>query len=178
MRLHILAIGCLLLTNQALAKVYQYTDAHGNTVFTDSPPEQFDAKPIELPSINSLPAPEPRQSRTTKDSEPQQPEQNPYQLSTQLPTEEAIRANNGSFTVTVTLNPELSEQHRLQLLVDGQAHGEPSHSTQLEARNLDRGEHSIAVQVLSQDTVIQQSSAQTVNIQRTHINAPARRARP
>lgn len=182
MRLSILALTCCLITNQALAQVYRYVDAHGNTVYTDSPPEQVDAERIQLPAINSLPAPTPSTSKAQKPT----PEETAVdadaqaysQLNLLLPDAEAIRANNGSFIVNVIIEPQLRAQHRLQLIVDGQAHGSPSNSLSLMAQNLDRGEHSIAVQVLSGDTVVQQTAAQIINVQRTHINAPSRRRTP
>lgn len=70
---------------------------------------------------------------------------------------QALRANNGSFSVGVQLQPPLQANHRLRLLLDGQPYGLPSDTTQLHLLNIDRGEHSLAVQVLAQDGVIQQS---------------------
>lgn len=184
MRLSILALTCCLITNQALAQVYRYVDAHGNTVYTDNPPEQIDAERVQLPAINSLPAPTTRTPKTQKptaeetDADANADAQTYSQLNLQLPDAEAIRANNGSFIVNVTIEPQLRAQHRLQLIVDGRAHGSPSNSLSLMAQNLDRGEHSIAVQVLSGDTIVQQTAAQIINVQRTHINAPSRRGAP
>ena len=40
------------------------------------------------------------------------------------------------------------------------------HTTQLHLRNIDRGEHSLAVQVLAQDGVSQQSSTLRFTVQR------------
>lgn len=182
MRLSILALTCCLITNQALAQVYRYVDAHGNTVYTDNPPEQIDAERIQLPAINSLPAPTPSTAKTQKptpeETDADAEAQAYRQLNLLLPDAEAIRANNGSFIVNVTIEPQLRAQHRLQLIVDGQTHGSPSNSLSLMAQNLDRGEHSIAVQVLSGDTIVQQTAAQIINVQRTHINAPSRRGAP
>ncbi len=106
MRLSILALTCCLITSQALAQVYRYVDAHGNTVYTDSPPEQVDAERIQLPAINSLPAPTPSTSKAQKptpeetDVDADADAQAYSQLNLLLPNAEAIRANNGSFIVT------------------------------------------------------------------------------
>jgi len=178
MRLSILTLGCCLIANQALAEVYRYVDAHGNTVFTDSPPEQVDAKRVELPAINSLPAPSSNASSGNAPTSEPVDADTYNQFSIHLPSEEAIRSNNGDFTIDVRLEPKLGAQHSLQLIVDGQAYGEPSNGSQVKVHNLDRGEHSIAVQILSGDKVVQQSSAQTIYIQRTHVNAPPRRSNP
>ena len=70
---------------------------------------------------------------------------------------QALRANNGSFSVDVRIQPSLQATHRLRLLLDGQPYGPPSDTTQLHLLNIDRGEHSLAVQVLAEDEIIQQS---------------------
>lgn len=179
MRPPVLALSLCLLASPALAEVYRYIDAQGNIVFTDNPPEQTDAKKIELPPVNSLPAPAPASSTARDTQAPDAQESSPYsRFELLVPDDEAIRANNGTFSVQVILDPALGVNHQLQLLVDGQPHGSPGKGLQLLASNLDRGEHSLTVQVLSGDRVVQQSAAQTVHVQRTHINAPARRGKP
>lgn len=157
-------------------EVYQYVDEHGNRVFTDKPPLHVDAEEVKLPAINSTPMSAPAPS-SPEDSKPAV-EAAPYQQLAiiRLPDDEAIRANNGDVLFQVQIRPNLGSGHRLQLLVDGQPHGPAIRSIRLPAHNLDRGEHSIAVQVVANGKVIQQSSNYSVNIQRTHVNAPARRA--
>ena len=70
---------------------------------------------------------------------------------------QALRANNGSFSVGVQIQPPLQATPRLRLLLDGQPYGPASGTTQWHLQNIDRGEHSLAVQVLATDKVIQQS---------------------
>lgn len=156
--------------------VYQYVDEHGNRVFTDKPPLHVDAEEVKLPAINSTSMSAPAPS-SPEDSKPAV-EAAPYQQLAiiRLPDDEAIRANNGDVLFQVQIRPNLGSGHRLQLLVDGEPHGTAIRSIRLQALNLDRGEHSIAVQVVANGKVIQQSSNYSVNIQRTHVNAPARRA--
>ncbi|MDY0250960.1 MAG: DUF4124 domain-containing protein [Pseudomonas sp.] len=166
----------------ATAQIYQYTDTKGNRVFTDQPPLGVGASSVELGAINSLPAP-----KSTKPAVPSATDDadtaelaTPYsrlQL-TGLPDDEALRANNGSFTVQVEITPELAKQHRLQLLVDGQAYGTASSTTRLQIENLERGEHRLAVQVLANDTVLQSSAEQTITVQRVHTGSPALRPNP
>lgn len=160
------------------AQIYQYTDEHGNLVFTDKPPIHLDAEEIKLPEVNRtmLPVTPPEQSRPEDSASAPG---NPYNQLTisNLPDAESIRANNGSFPVQVIVQPRLAPGHRLQLLVDGQPHGEAVAGTLLQAHNLDRGEHSLAIQVLAGQQVVQQSSGVQVSVQRTHVNAPARRTR-
>lgn len=157
-------------------EVYQYIDEHGNPVFTDKPPLHVDAEEVRLPATNSTSMPVPKQI-SPADNQPLAAAPPYQQLTiTRLPVDEAIRANNGDVLFQVHMRPNLGSSHRLQLLVDGQPHGPAIRSIRLPAHNLDRGEHSVAVQVIANGQVIQQSSSYPISIQRTHINAPTRRA--
>ncbi|HHX35606.1 MAG TPA: DUF4124 domain-containing protein [Gammaproteobacteria bacterium] len=161
------------------AQIYQYTDDKGNRVFTDQPPHGIDASKVELPTINSVPMQTTADTAEGKDPDATEPAA-PYTLLqlSGLPDEEALRANNGSFTLQVEINPELASQHRLQLLIDGQAYGVASRSTSLSVENLDRGEHRLAVQVLADGTTLQTSAEESITVQRVHTNSPALGAKP
>lgn len=162
------------------AQIFQYTDAKGNRVFTDQPPLGADASSIELGSTNSLPAPKSIQAPAATEDPTTAVSATPYSLLqlSGLPDEEALRANNGSFTVQVEIAPKLAKQHRLQLLIDGQAYGAASASSSLQVDNLERGEHRLAVQVLSGEKVLQSSAEQSITVQRVHTSSPALRPRP
>jgi hypothetical protein len=165
------------------AQIYQYTDDKGNRVYTDQPPLGVDATSIELRAVNSLPAPASSQAATSNsptndlDSAEQQAPYSQLQL-TGLPDEEALRANNGTFSVQVEITPKLASQHRLQLVIDGQPHGAASTSTSLQIVNLERGEHQLAVQVLANEHIVQSSVEHTLSVQRVHTSSPALRPKP
>ncbi|MHA6492151.1 DUF4124 domain-containing protein [Pseudomonas borbori] len=175
-----LLLTCLLLSLAipAAAQIYKYTDANGNTVFTNQPPEGTDAQSVELPQTNTVemqvPSPAPTSSEAPDETTP------PYQVLrlTNIPDDEALRANNGTFTVGVEIQPRLASAHRLRLLLDGKPYGQPSNVTQLQLVNLDRGEHSLAVEVLSGERSIQQSATETFTVQRVHTGSPALRPPP
>src|SRR5690606_36393997 len=96
-----------------------------------------------------------------------------------LPEDDALRANNGTFSVDVAIEPPLAAGHRLQLLLDGEAYGAAGTSTRFQLINIDRGEHSLAGAALSGDRVIQQSTARTFTVQRVNVNtSPALRPPP
>ena len=178
----ILASVLLIAALPASAQIYQYTDANGNRVFTDQPPLGVDASSVELRTTNSLPAPTPAAAPASEAADDPALSESaaPYsQLQlTGLPDEEALRANNGSFTLQVEISPELASQHRLQLLIDGQAYGTASSSTSLPVESLDRGDHRIAVQVLANNKVLQTSAEQSITVQRVHVGSPALRPKP
>lgn len=170
-----LLTACLLCTLAlpAAAEIYKYTDANGNTVFTNQKPEGQNAETVNLPPTNSV---EVQPGSTPAASAPEAPPAFSYSLLqlTDLPSAEALRANNGTFTVGVKLEPRLQPGHSLRLLLDGQPYGQPSNVPRLQLVNIDRGEHSLAVEVLSGQKTIQQSASVTFTVQRISTNSPAR----
>ena len=174
-----LLTACLLcaIALPAAAQIYKYTDANGNTVFTNQPPEGQAAQAVDLPPTNTVEsqvpnvaAPEPTAAAASA----------AYQLLqlTDIPTDEALRANNGTFTVGVDIAPQLQAGHLLRLLLDGQPYGQASNVTRLQLVNIDRGEHSLAVEVLSGGKQIQQSATVTFTVQRVNTSSPALRPPP
>lgn len=156
----------------ASAQIYKYTDANGKTVFTNQPPTNVDAKPVELPPTNTVgpqapvaaPADSTSQATTT------------YQILalSNLPDDESLRQNNGTFTVNVVVQPALAGGHLLQLVLDGQPYGAPTSSTSIGLQEIDRGDHTLAVQVLQGSRVIQASSPVSFTLQRISTNSPQR----
>lgn len=158
----------LLLALPAGAEIYRYLDADGTPVFSNQPPKGVDAEKIELPPPSIVAPLPPGQPEATRRKE--QPEEIRYTRLelTGIPDGESLRANNGSFSVDVAIEPKLQSGHSLRLLLDGQPYGQPSRSTRLGLVNIDRGEHSLAVEVLADDRPIQQSVPLVFTVQRAH----------
>jgi hypothetical protein len=160
-----------LLALPATAQIYKYTDADGNTAYSNQPPDGVPAQAVELPPLNSVerqaPASTDAPAAPASDDEPR----NAYEVLelTDIPTEEALRANNGTFTVGVRAQPRLQSPHLFRLLLDGQPYGQPSNVPRLQLVNIDRGEHSLAVQVINGDRLVQQSETVTFTVQRIHL---------
>lgn len=158
----------LLIALPAAAQIYKYTDANGNTAYSNQPPDGVVAQPVELPALNSVesqaPAAPPVDAVTDEQSS------SAYEVLelTNLPTSEALRANNGTFTVNVLIKPRLRGPHLFRLLLDEQPYGQPGNVPVLQLVNIDRGTHSLAVQVISGDNVVQQSPTVTFTVQRVH----------
>ncbi|MFJ3485648.1 DUF4124 domain-containing protein [Pseudomonas sp. NPDC090202] len=170
-----LALALLLLSLPAAAQIYKYTDANGNTAYSNQPPDGTKAQAVELPPLNrvetapvtSAPTP-PVQTQTQGQ---QSAAYDVLQL-TDLPDGEALRANNGSFTVGVAIQPRLQSGHQLQLLVDGKPYGQPTNVPRIQVMELDRGEHSLSVQVVQGQQQIQQSQTVNLTVQRVHVGRP------
>ena len=177
MRLLIASLLCVLSLG-ASAQIYKYTDAKGNTVFTDQPPQGSAAQNVDLAPINSVPmsSPAPAEPAAT-DSTAEKP---PYTTLTLkgLPNDDALRANNGDFSVNVEIAPRLANGHTLRLLVDGKPYGQATSQLTLAVHNLERGEHSLAVEVLHGEHALQQSLTHTFTVQRVNTQSPALRPPP
>ncbi|MBV4548121.1 DUF4124 domain-containing protein [Pseudomonas triticicola] len=159
----------LLIALPAAAQIYKYTDANGNTAYSNQPPDGVQAQPVELPPLNRVEPQAPSAPQAPTAEQPQPP-RNAYEILelAGLPTDEALRANNGTFTVNVLLKPRLQPPHQLRLLLDDQPYGQPSNVPVLQLVNIDRGEHRLAVQVIDGQTVIQQSPPAVFTVQRVH----------
>lgn len=164
----------LVLALPVSAQIYKYTDADGNTAYTNQPPDGTKVESVEIAPTNTVEMQPP--SMPAPSDQPNPAEQaapyNVLQL-TNLPDDEALRANNGTFSVSVHIEPRLSSAHRLQLILDGQPYGSPSSVPKLQVTNADRGEHTLAVQVLSASGPVQQSAAVALTVQRVNTNSPS-----
>ncbi|MBC3269555.1 DUF4124 domain-containing protein [Pseudomonas sp. SWRI81] len=159
----------LLTALPAVAQIYKYTDANGNTAYSNQPPDGVQAQPVELPPLNRVEPQTPAAAPAPAAAERQAP-RNAYEILelAGLPGDEALRANNGTFTVTVLIKPRLQPPHQLRLVLDEQPYGQPSNVPVLQLVNIDRGEHRLAVQVIDGQTIIQQSAPAVFTVQRVH----------
>ncbi|QHF48399.1 DUF4124 domain-containing protein [Pseudomonas sp. S49] len=159
----------LLIALPATAQIYKYTDANGNTVYSDHSPDGVQAQPVELPPLNRV-EPQAPGAPAAPETDNREPVRNAYDILelAGLPTEEAVRANNGTFTVQVLIKPRLQPPHQLRLVLDDEPYGQPSNVPILQLVNVDRGEHRLAVQVIDGQTIIQQSPPVPLSVQRVH----------
>lgn len=159
----------LLIALPAAAQIYKYTDANGNTVYSDHSPDGVQAQPVELPPLNRV-EPQAPSAPPAPEADNRELARNAYEILelAGLPTEEALRANNGTFTVQVLIKPRLRPPHQLRLVLDDVPYGQPSNVPILQMVNVDRGEHRLAVQVIDGQTIIQQSPPVPLSVQRVH----------
>ncbi|WP_150712538.1 DUF4124 domain-containing protein [Pseudomonas fluorescens] len=158
----------LLIALPVAAQIYKYTDAAGNTAYSNQPPDGVKAQPVELPPLNSVERQAPPAPPTEATSREQPRSAYEVLELTNLPTTEALRANNGTFTVNVLIKPRLQGPHLFKLLLDDQPYGQPSNVPILQLVNVDRGTHSLAVQVIDGENIVQQSPTVTFTVQRVH----------
>jgi hypothetical protein len=162
---YLLLILCL----PATAQIYQYTDAQGNRAYSDQPPSGTRSQAIAPTPSNAIPG-QPRPAPPAPAATPRTAVAQPYEVLqvSGLPSDGAVRANNGNFSVQVQLQPNLQAPHRLRLLLDDQPYGQPGKALDLHLLNIDRGEHRLAVQVLDGERVLQQSPSTRFHLLRVH----------
>lgn len=167
--MRLLMAGILLLSGLTqAAEIYRYTDEQGNTVFTDQPNPARKAQSVELSAPNQIAPPVQSLDNSVSSTQPLST-QATYQLGfVNLPEGNAFRANDGNLTLQASLAPGLLYTHQLQLLVDGQPFGSPSQSTFFHLHNLDRGAHSLILQVVQGEQVIASSPVTTIYVLRAH----------
>ena len=136
----------LLTALPAVSGVYMEKDAEGNVIFTDRPSDEK-AKPVEIspPSVYQAPPappsprkPQPEKTATTR-----------YEsvVITSPADDEAVRANDGRLTVSVSISPKLQPKHMLELHMDGSKVAE-TQGYRFELAEVDRGTHTLQVHVV------------------------------
>lgn len=179
-----LLTSSLLTATQLLAEVHTWTDANGNRVFSDQPGPG--SKTVEVRPVNTVETPPAPQSSTSassaaysQDSQPRGPVYERLSIVSHQ-NDEALRANDGTFALTVQTEPPLSPGHLLRAEIDGRAvsvavPGNGSREHQLQIANMDRGTHSVSVAVINaRGDVVQRSAPLELHVQRTSLNQPAR----
>ncbi|MBD2837280.1 DUF4124 domain-containing protein [Pseudomonas sp. JM0905a] len=173
-----LLLALLLLGQPVLAEVYTYIDEEGNRVFTDQP-KPGNAKRLEI-------APAPNEMNAPRDIQPPPlypkpiPREQGYQvLRILVPEPDAtIRDGEGNLIVSAMSEPGLRGNHSYRLLLDGQPMGEPGRSPVFPLKNLDRGTHQLAVEIVDeQGRVVERTPGQPVHIVRMSLSQK-RLARP
>lgn len=163
--------------------IYRTTDAQGNVVFTDNPEGGGEA--VTLDPLTVVPSPgetagmapavpgaqgDPEAAAT---GQPFMPYDrfgilSPGQEET-LPTGAA-----GNVQVTLGIQPELREDHRVRLLVDGRVSQSAMHTDTFLLNNLERGEHVLQAELLDGSGAVRhRSSPVTLYVQRASVNLPS-----
>ena len=157
----------------AIGQIYEYTDSHGNTVFTDKPVEG--AKPVKVKDPQRFPTQaveEPSQTPMTVKPEITINNSQYYKvlrIVTPVP-DDTIRNNIGLIDVVIEVEPELRGGDRVVLYLDGQNAGESKSAREFTLQNIDRGTHVIQFKVIdSKGKEVGASSRLTIHVHRQHL---------
>lgn len=165
-----------LIATPALAQLYSYTNADGQQVFTDNPPQGVQAKPVNLLPTNSTVMPLPVRRLSPADAQKKPSEANlqyRYQkLGILSPSaDQVLRANERRLSVAVHSEPQLASNHRYQLLLDNKPVGQPQSESLFYLSDVDRGSHQLQLQIVSDSgRQIAQSAASTFHLRQTTLS--------
>lgn len=156
----------LALSSFATAEIYKTVDKKGRITYTDVPPANTEAKPVELKHINTLPTPEaipftsPSNSNANLDT-------TEYQIQITAPENgTTLMVDERSVAVSVSLNQNLNNGDLFAYKIDG----DTLTTTQEMSYTIvepPRGEHSLTVDVINPEgEILAQSNAITLLVMR------------
>ncbi len=130
--------------------VYRTTDAHGNVVFTDTPPANAtQANRIEIRPTNTARPPEVPAPPVPEETPEVEAAVEAYRVAITNPANEtSFPMGPGNFSVSATVNPALRKGDSLQLFMDGTPRGEPQPGASWDLTNVFRGRHDLTVGVI------------------------------
>jgi hypothetical protein len=159
---------CLLLITDTLAtsaKVYVWRDKNGQLVYSDTPKPGAEELKVRDPNIavSSI-------DTSVLDITPQQIPDN-YSIEITQPINNAtIRDNTGSVAVTGRVLPVFKRGLKVQLKLDNALQGEPQKFARFIMRNVDRGEHTVVLELVDdKGKVIASSTPVTFYLHRVSI---------
>lgn len=146
------------------AGIFSWTDASGNIVYGDAPPDTVVAKPVAPPKLtilenfaNRYEDPNaPRPSNATKSGNRithsirsvKRREVNPYTALKIIAPKagQGIRANDGDASVALSMTPKLRSGDNVLIHLNGQQHSSVRSSV-ANLSGLERGEHKLSVEI-------------------------------
>ena len=167
----------VLMTSQSYGEVYRWVDAKGNVSYSDKPQEGADLIPIDTVA---KPAESPTDSRVSVDGDGiedigETEELLPapsYTLTIVEPkNDEAMRSNAGDVMVVVEISPELNEKREDQFMIylDDRASPDMKTSKLFIMQGIDRGTHTVRVDVVDKQGEVLTSASSVFHLQRYSI---------
>lgn len=157
----------LLLSSFASAEIYKTVDKNGRITYTDVPPANTDAKPLELKAINSLPTPAaiPNTGPIHANTNNQAPLE--YRVQILAPENgKTLLADERSVTVSIGVNQNLSGGDLFAYKMDGSTLTTTQETTYT-ITEPPRGEHVLTVDVVdTEGNPLAQSNAITLVVMR------------
>lgn len=176
MRFLLLCITLTFLTSVS-AEVYQSLDDNGNVIYTDKPSP--DAEKIKIDNVQTISPPAVKNFEYTPPEKSAKTNYTKLEISSPA-NDQVFTGGPGDVTVSVLIRPELNTSlgDRLILHMDGKKQAD-STSTSFSFTNLDRGTHTVKVDVVDKEGKSLKSSASvSFTINRTSVLNPNRLAPP
>ncbi|WP_426414973.1 DUF4124 domain-containing protein [Aestuariirhabdus sp. LZHN29] len=171
----LITVGALTSTPTMGAQIYRTVDPAGNVTFTDNPPEGQASEAVKLKPMTTVSPPAVKP--LPDDSEPddsETPSQEFSYTSLQILSPEpgeTIRGA-GDFQVVAATDPEMRESDSARLLIDGNPFDKRQKSLSFALTNIDRGAHTLEVQVVDRKGKTLISSRVEVFVHRANLGTP------
>ena len=166
MRNFLLTAALLSLSSSAVAGIFSWTDASGNIVYGDSPPDTVAAKAVEPPKLTIL---ENFANRYEDPNKPTKSTSNTAQSSQKVnansassrveitkpytslkiiapKADQSIRANDGDVTIAISTEPKLRKGDTVLVYLNG-VEAARSSTRVANLKGLDRGEHQLSLTI-------------------------------
>jgi len=152
----VLLLGLIISAGQAQAEVYKRVNPDGSVEYSDQPMEGATAIRVPKPSTyRAPPLNRPKTASSTK-SETTSFEYQSLRITTPE-NDKVIRSNAGNITAIARLIPELQSGHRARWRLDGEII-KGVNALELRLKNVDRGSHTLQVEIVDADGNILVSS--------------------
>ena len=133
----------------AHAEIYKWVDASGGVHYSDIP--HPGAQRMVIPGVQSFTPPAPVETKTDESQTVGSAEAAKAYKSLAIvqPADQAtIRNNQGYVLINVAIEPPLQDGDLLQIIFDGNPFGKPQSNLSFALSNINRGTHTLSVQVL------------------------------
>lgn len=129
-------------------KVYRWVDGDGTTHFSDTPIPEAQELEVEItPPVGEGPMVQPRTPLNKKTTL----EAVTYELQITSPSDEGtVRNNNGDLKIITNITPDRPSKARYRLFLDGVPQGQLQEAPVFFLTNIDRGAHTLKVQLVDQ----------------------------
>ncbi|WP_417357498.1 DUF4124 domain-containing protein [Gallaecimonas pentaromativorans] len=153
-------------------KIYTWTDAQGVVHYSDKPHPGAKETNVALSQQYDMPKADPNILKQA----PKAAEQTRWSITILSPADEAtLRENDGEMSVSVQTQPAMLPGQRVQLFMDGKPLGAARTVSSFVIRDVERGEHSIKVQLIDRSNqIIAESEPHTIYMHRASIFSPSR----
>jgi len=148
-----LSLGLFL--NTAQAEVYKQVNPDGSVTFTDIAGSK-DEKPVPLQPMGTFQATKVPPTSSTQKTPSTSKKYTSVSI-TSPANESTIRDNAGNLTITASVTPGMQSGHKMVLMDNGSLVGE-SASGSFKLSNIDRGAHSLIVQIQDKNVKVLISS--------------------
>ncbi len=172
-RLCLLLVPLLSSPTLPASEIYKWVDPQGVTHFSDHPPanrkaEKLDIKPSDISVMRSASKGNVSQPAAP---EPKAGDKSPYKSVkiTSPANDQAVRANDGVVKIECQVTPALDTRrhHKLRFIIDGKPLGSVGTTCDLTLNAVDRGTHSVAVEVIDkQGKTLLRSATHTFHVKR------------